>query len=375
MSKNEIPSSTTIPTAEEDGFDSIDDFPEDFDELKVPEHRSLYEGEKTAKDRVDVIRRIRALLPGLPSKDDELDEIERLERQASNNRFYPTLGIEVEVHERYDEEKSKLFAETGKAGLPHDYEPGVWEYAHGPVHHYRVLVEEEKALIELGLVNDDRGHPMHLTVGGIESEIPLHNSLTAKYYLRDAFVLGRALEATGWSCSGRRLRAPDSKDASWDAKTGGSVEGILQRYDDQNPPQGFAVEYRPLELNYIDGLEKTLEAAYYLGAALKATQKHGETKTDLDLSDSWETFAQEMGEIFKRYGMDDPRTTSWKVRRQGYEYEDDSEEHNFEILAELLGQWEDQEGEGVEFVTKVQELVQKYCDKIKNTIPDIVVSD
>jgi hypothetical protein len=294
-----------------------------------------------------------------------LEELEFKEENAPP--YMPTLGIEIEVFEKslrpsnmgdeeWEEHRLKLlegFEETERAGLPRGGD-AFWEFANKPVRYYGTLSREVQTLVAASLINPDfKRHPMHLTVGGIYS--------TGKKG-HEAYVLSRALEATGWSTTGWRLLKPLKSD-SWTAK---GENGLLERYYSEG---NYAVEIRTLQFQDQSGLDRTLRSAYFLGAALKAFQKEPDDRDDVEkeLTEIWHQFSMELGAIFRNHGIEDP-AFQWEGSYWGKVSEP------LTAMAKLMKQGvEDPESFGADFMGQVQELVIKNRAAAKQAIKDSVV--
>lgn len=352
--------------------------------------------------RIDVVKRLRheARVEKEIKEEPEDDERKFLRRHWLEYRekhpspFAPTLGIEIEIREETilpeelhnkniyglpasdyimkSERRSQMLAEVRKrfkktevAGVPHSYDK-FWEFSHRPVRNYLTLSREVQALIEMGLISkEDQKHPLHVTIGGVWCGRWRAGTVTVE---KEASVLARMLEASGWATRGRRLLRPFySKRDCWAHK---GEAGLLQKTK-ENDRLEFgaenAVEIRTLQLQTISGLDRLLRSAYLLGAALKTYQEEGKmpgyfpkSTERRKLADIWGEFSRRAAGLFIEFGLSSPfDLDKWKNPR---EYSDQEVttgiKEGFWGLAALLDQAEqDPKSRGADFVRNVRKLI------------------
>ncbi|MEK7561122.1 MAG: hypothetical protein AAB539_04180 [Patescibacteria group bacterium] len=341
-------------------------------------------------------------LRGEPEEKDDNKFLRRhwLEYHEENPSPYaPTLGIEIEIreqsvrpkdaetwtdtqHSRWRSSTREKYSKTAKLGVPAGNDK-LWEFAHKPVHYYHTLSREVQALIEMGLIPMDKEnaeddtissskkewwpkHPLHLTIGGITT---LPESVSESVSTQ-AYILSRALEATGWSTTGWRLLRP-YKRRSWNIK---GAAGIYDRYEDElELGQTKGIELRTLQLQSLTGLDRTLRSAFLLGAALKAYQEEEiaketnnvvshQTPERIELSQAWNQFAERCCDIFGQYGIEAPQ--NWDAWDYGH-FDPVTEPTAFQPFAALLNDArENKTGRGAEFVRDMRKLVISTRAKI-----------
>lgn len=306
-----------------------------------------------------------------------------LEYQENNpSPLTPTLGIEIEIREKAvlsskeskkqtetdenerDALRSKYF-HTRRAGIPSGND-AFWEFAHAPSNHYLTLSREVQWLAQQNYIPQEHGrHSLHLTLGGITS---------VGTQGREAFVLARALEATGWSTTGGRIMRPYLlKQHAWNHK---GQAGVNERGFGVELGAKNAIEIRTLQLQTLSGLNRTLASAQYLGAALMAYQEWMDPSTPKSESDplaqsksqlaqTWNTFSLRLQSLFNKYGLSSPNLPwlpPYGEDRSGresmfsdWDREDSSE---FTPFAALLNEAaNDANSKGGQFVAEVRRLI------------------
>jgi hypothetical protein len=246
--------------------------------------------------------------------------------------------------------KRKEYYLTQDLGVPNGAD-GLWEFAHQPARYYETLGREVQALMEMGLINrEQKRHPVHITIGGITSNGPTGD---------EAYVLARALEATGWSTSwGRLLKPVLTGKPAWNHK--GSA-GVRERPSEElELDSNFGVELRTFQLQSLDGLHRTLGSAYFLGSALQAFQQEQDYRLGASgtaegrerLADVWIEFSNATRELFKSYSVEDPGG-DWDAPDENIEAKAD-----FWKLAKLLEESKaGPETKGNQFVSEMRKLV------------------
>lgn len=293
-------------------------------------------------------------------------------REAHPSPYAPTIGVEIEIYrptlglpsvdkiELTEEELSKVddarqkFYRTADLGVPSGSD-GFWEFANAPVNDFRTMTREVQSLVDMGLINKDyQRHPMHLTIGGITSMgIPG----------RQAFVLARALEASGWSTRSGRLLKPFLTGANaWNHK---GVAGVKERgAHELQGKQSTGIEIRTMQFQNLQGFHRLLSGSYYLGAALKAYQEKsydsplpaGATMAGREaLAAVWGQFSQDIEAIFKQYGLFSPsEPDSWPAPYS------EADSTGFWKLAQLMDEAaKDKDSMGGNFVVEIRDALTK----------------
>ncbi|MEK7090086.1 MAG: hypothetical protein AAB930_00700 [Patescibacteria group bacterium] len=371
-------------------------------------------------ERLDVVKNLRHEAQREKKIKEEPEDDERkflrrhwLEYRENNPSPYaPTIGIEVEIREesimpeelrkdkirdrgnlgestsdlyykreRIIEKIRPLYKKTIELGVPYGYDK-FWEFSHRPTKNYLTLSREVQALIEMNLINkEDQKHPLHLTIGGIwcGEWNPYAKQDSTSSDEKEAFVLARVLEASGWRTRGRRLLRPFyAKRDCWAVK---GNAGLLQKEKEHDKLEfgaENAVEIRTLQLQTITGLDRLLRSAYLLAASLKSYQEEkklpgyfSKSEERKNLIEIWTVFSQKAKEIFIQFGLDDPSSTEhWKNPR----YYDDSDlvaenKEGFFGLAALLDEAEqDSRSRGRGFVKAIRKLIIETRAKISPII-------
>lgn len=239
------------------------------------------------------------------------------------------------------------------AGVPLDDEDsrGIYkEFALAPSAYYATLSREVQAMMALDVINPRYvGQPLHLTVGEIS---------TVDYDCEDAFVLARSLEATGWSCSGDRLRQP--LGVEWGNWAQRGEAGLDERgWEKIQGGSLNAVEIRTFSLESLGGLDRTLRSAYALGSALSAYQSRHQRldSSERQLAAVWGEFSSLSKGIFDHYGMDVP-DWNWQLKFREAASGHGTLDKNFLRLASLLDQAKaDSDSEGGRFQDEIQRAV------------------
>lgn len=364
---------STLPRIIEQRYESqfqVVSYDNDFDH--DDEQRSEWSEEKRdfreqqAMSRVAVIRNLygTGIMPMENITDTESGRFEhqvaRLEYLEQGGPYFPTLGVEIEVFAEtilphdindwdesqakdYTDELYKKYSQTVEAGVPEGVD-GVHEFANDPVRYYGTLSREVQALVDLDLISTNHENPMHLTIGGVSLDGPRG---------REAVLLLRAIEATGWCVDGERLTRPfESNGSTWrDHK---SYEGVRGReYRAMKLSSNTGVEFRTPQFSGLSGLHRTLRSVYYLGAGLKAYQKAEEDQLDATeqaLESIWNTFSWNVQDLFEQNGLSNPAQEEW-----GNEY--DEHYDDWRKFAQLIDESKDETSTGYKFVAAMQDLV------------------
>ncbi len=292
-------------------------------------------------------------------------ELERLE--SDPHPYSPTIGIEIEipghtlltraekvlskrVKKAYIEHREKSLEGLVDAGFTRDETDPWWEFALQPSNSYLTQIAELEALEEAGAIDlENNYYSIHVNLGGITTKGSTGG---------EAFVIARALEATTWASSGRRLLMPFERRAdSWTCGTG----GVYERSSEELQVDGPVIEIRTFMAHGKNNMLKTLEASYYMAACLSAFQNlNNEYSQDAsrnplsrskvnvkdpfiregaDLNDSvklsaiWSWFSEEINNLFRKYNISDP-SKPWQEPINKWMYK--KTKGDFEALARAM---------------------------------------
>jgi hypothetical protein len=307
--------------------------------------------------------------------------LEKLTYKEQSSPYVVTVGVEIEIEKRslphFDSNadvdtnahnavnKLTNIHRVAAAGLPTAPESGldiVKEYATLPAYHYATISREVQQAMAMDVISPGyTEHPLHITIGNITSEGPKGQG---------AYVLARAMEATGWSCSSDRLKRPLGEVGSWTYR---GKAGVKERQlDEITGTASSAVEFRTFSVQSLGGLDRTLRTAQLLGSALSAYQlEGGRDETQERLASVWEHFSEKVSSLFQSYGMDEP-SESWNAK--AINEDNDSElkadlSPNFLKLADLLAEAKSSsESAGGQFQQQLQQVIIEARGEIADLV-------